>query len=192
MDAAPALPGPGTKYWGICSHGRESPWWSQRKCWKLTDEGSAFPINVIEFTRSPHAFDSALEEDPILSHCSDQVKHFLPSEGSSPNDAKVFIDRHLVPHTLRQLSNSGVLINGKRLYWNDLKCRHVVCSDRFWPIIMAAVSSLPGRFGTRAKAVGVISSADDHRVVQIVAAALGDDIGSDDLGPIDDIAALDD
>ena len=91
------IPGPCTNYWGIHSDSNVSSW-AKRSTWNLTDIGDADGVTIIEFTRSPEAYNRALEDNEVLVHCTERLKPFLPNHGSNFG-AKVFIDKHLWTNT---------------------------------------------------------------------------------------------
>mmetsp|Transcript_48492 Transcript_48492/g.96506 ORF Transcript_48492/g.96506 Transcript_48492/m.96506 type:complete len:344 (+) Transcript_48492:474-1505(+) len=115
--------------------------WAQRRQQQINDpshddsyptEGSleqdGIRLHILEFSRTPKAFHDALDNDDDLSACTAA----LDQEGCIPvAGAKVFVApseyRKAVPHAL------------------GLQSRHVVASERYVEIVLAAIRGLKGK-----------------------------------------------
>lgn len=85
-------------------------------------------LRILEFSRAPKAFHDALDNDDDLNACTAALHQegYIPSGG-----ARIFVDpseyRKAVPHAL------------------GLQSRHVVASERYVEIVLAAVRGIKGR-----------------------------------------------
>jgi len=84
-------------------------------------------LHILEFSRTPKAFHDALDKDDDLSACTAA----LDQEGCIPVGPRIFVApweyRKAAPHAL------------------GLQSRHVVASDRYVEIVLAAVRGLKGK-----------------------------------------------
>ena len=99
-------------------------------------------VMIIEYTRSVKEFQQCLQAEPLLQDCQKQLLLAGHNFNFGLDGPKVFLEPALVASTTEKLRTHGAMLNNIRVYWDDLKSRHVVVSEAHYHSVKAAVDGL--------------------------------------------------
>jgi len=109
---------------------------------------------VLEVSRSPAELAQCLQEEPDLVKCLDlliRAKHSNKVENLTSKDPKWFVEPSLADPILSILEHNGVHMNDQVYKSRDLRCRHIIVSERYYRSVQNAIKRLPKRHKVKIK-----------------------------------------
>ena len=108
-------------------------------------------VMLIEYSRSDAEFETCLATEPSLRACLDKLHRAGHSVFREATDPKLYVEPDFVKPIIVKLTKEGVLLNGVRVLWQGLKCRHVIVSDAYYPVVQSAIANLRKKCKARVK-----------------------------------------
>ncbi len=68
----------------------------------------------------------------------------------------MFVEPKWVLPTLTYLRDTGVVLDGKRIFYEDLRARHIICSSTYLPEVLTTLNSFPKNLGVKVRTAAVI------------------------------------
>ena len=128
-------------------------------------------VMLIEYSRSDAEFETCLATEPSLRACLDKLHRAGHSVFREATDPKLYVEPDFVRPIIDRLTKEGVLLNGVRVLWQGLKCRHVIASEAYYPVVQSAIANLRKKCKARVKREGFIDltndALDDNAVSEI-------------------------
>ena len=109
---------------------------------------------VVEFTRSGHELLDRLNGEAKLLQCLDRLRQCghscivdgLSGKGLTKDEPKWYVEPELVLPIQTELQKYGVsnpLKGNKIMYLDQLRCRHAIVSDTYYPEVSKAILAPP-------------------------------------------------
>ena len=108
-------------------------------------------VMLIEYSRSDAEFETCLATEPSLRACLDKLHRAGHSVFREATDPKLYVEPDFVRPIIDRLTKEGVLLNGVRVLWQGLKCRHVIASEAYYPVVQSAIANLRKKCKVRVK-----------------------------------------
>ena len=108
-------------------------------------------VMLIEYSRSDAEFETCLATEPSLRACLDKLHRAGHSVFREATDPKLYVEPDFVRPIIDKLTKEGVLLNGVRVLWQGLKCRHVIASEAYYPVVQSAIANLRKKCKVRVK-----------------------------------------
>ena len=128
-------------------------------------------VMLIEYSRSDAEFETCLATEPSLRACLDKLHRAGHSVFREATDPKLYVEPDFVRPIIDRLTKEGVLLNGVRVLWQGLKCRHVIASEAYYPVVQSAIANLRKKCQARVKREVFIDltndALDDNAVPEI-------------------------
>ena len=99
-------------------------------------------VMLIEYSRSDAEFEACLADEPSLQQCLDELNRAGHGVHREATDPKLYVERDLVVPITNKLTKEGVLLHGVRVFWQGLRCRHVVASEAYYSTVQSTVAKL--------------------------------------------------
>ena len=99
-------------------------------------------VMLIEYSRSDAEFEACLADEPSLQQCLDELNRAGHGVHREATDPKLYVERDLVVPITNKLTKEGVLLHGVRVFWQGLKCRHVIASEAYYSTVQSTVAKL--------------------------------------------------
>ena len=99
-------------------------------------------VMLIEYARSDAEFEACLADEPSLQQCLDDLNKAGHGVHREATDPKLYVERDLVVPITNKLTEEGVLLHGVRVFWQELKCRHVIASEAYYSTVQYTVANL--------------------------------------------------
>ena len=99
-------------------------------------------VMLIEYSRSDAEFEACLADEPSLQQCLDELNRAGHGVHREASDPKLYVERDLVVPITNKLTEEGVLLHGVRVFWQGLRCRHVVASEAYYSTVQSTVAKL--------------------------------------------------
>ena len=99
-------------------------------------------VMLIEYARSDAEFQACLADEPSLQQCLDEINRAGHGVHREATDPKLYVERDLVVPITNKLTKEGVLLHGVRVFWQGLKCRHVIASEAYYSTVQSTVANL--------------------------------------------------
>ena len=116
---------------------------------------------LIEYSRSDAEFETCLATEPSLRACLDKLHRAGHSVFREATDPKLYVEPDFVKPIIVKLTKEGVLLNGVRVLWQGLKCRHVIVSEAYYPVVQSAIANLRKKCKVRVKCEARIDLSND-------------------------------
>ena len=97
---------------------------------------------LIEYARSDAEFEACLADEPSLQQCLADLNKAGHGVHREATDPKLYVERDLVVPITNKLTEEGVLLHGVRVFWQELKCRHVIASEAYYSTVQYTVANL--------------------------------------------------
>ena len=121
-------------------------------------------VMLIEYSRSDAEFETCLATEPSLRACLDKLHRAGHSVFREATDPKLYVEPDFVRPIIDRLTKEGVLLNGVRVLWQGLKCRHVIASEAYYPVVQSAIANLRKKCKVRVKREVLIDLTNDDDV----------------------------
>ena len=118
-------------------------------------------LMLIEYSRSDAEFETCLATEPSLRACLDKLHRAGHSVFREATDPKLYVEPDFVKPIIVKLTKEGVLLNGVRVLWQGLKCRHVIVSEAYYPVVQSAIANLRKKCKVRVKCKARIDLTND-------------------------------
>ena len=128
-------------------------------------------VMLIEYSRSDAEFETCLATEPSLRACLDKLHRAGHSVFREATDPKLYVEPDFVRPIIDKLTKEGVLLNGVRVLWQGLKCRHVIASEAYYPVVQSAIANLRKKCKVRVKREVLIDLTNDDDVDDHAASA---------------------
>ena len=99
-------------------------------------------VMLIEYSRSDAEFEACLADEPSLQQCLDEINRAGHGVHREATDPKLYVKPDFVRPILDKLKKEGVLLHGERVFWQGLKCRHVITSEEYYSTVQSTVANL--------------------------------------------------
>ena len=99
-------------------------------------------VMLIEYSRSDAEFEACLADEPSLQQCLDELNRAGHGVHREASDPKLYVEPDLVRPIIDKLTKEGVLLHGVRVFWQGLRCRHVVASEAYYSTVQSTVAKL--------------------------------------------------
>ena len=108
----------------------------------MASAASSIKVTLIEYSRSDAEFETCLATEPFLQACLDKLHRVGHSVFREATDPKLYVEPDLVRPIIDKLTKEGVLLHGVRVFWQGLKCRHVIASEAYYSTVQSTVAKL--------------------------------------------------
>jgi len=99
-------------------------------------------VMLIEYSRSDAEFEACLADEPSLQQCLDEINRAGHGVHREATDPKLYVEPDFVRPIIDKLKKEGVLLHGERVFWQGLKCRHVITSEEYYSTVQSTVANL--------------------------------------------------
>ena len=112
------------------------------------DDGVVEWFWVLEYKRSPMAYQTALDNSSDLQACCTQLQ--AAGEGSAnAHGAKWYLEPWAAQAVRAYLAEYGVVLGRQRVHLDDLRRRHIIVCRRFRSHVASVLADIPSKEGPR-------------------------------------------
>ena len=126
---------------------------------------------LIEYSRSDAEFETCLAAESSLQARLDELHRTGNCVFRVATDPKLYVEPDLVTPIIDKPTKKCALLNGNRMLRQALKCRHVLDSKAYYPVVQSAIANLRKKCQARVKREVFIDltndALDDNAVPEI-------------------------
>ena len=97
---------------------------------------------LIEYSRSDAEFETCLAAESTLQARLDELHRTGNCVFRVATDPKLYVEPDLVTPIIDKPTKKCALLNGNRMLRQALKCRHVLDSKAYYPVVQSAIANL--------------------------------------------------
>ena len=132
---------------------------------------------LIEYSRSDAEFETCLAAESTLQARLDELHRTGNCVFRVATDPKLYVEPDLVTPIIDKPTKKCALLNGNRMLRQALKCRHVLDSKAYYPVVQSAIANLRKKCQARVKREVFIDltndALDDNAVPEIASMRSG-------------------
>ena len=126
---------------------------------------------LIEYSRSDAEFETCLAAESSLQARLDELHRTGNCVFRVATDPKLYVEPDLVTPIIDKPTKKCALLNGNRMLRQALKCRHVLDSKAYYPVVQSAIANLRKKCEARVEREVLIDltndDLEDHAVSEI-------------------------